>query len=121
MFLVSSTCVDCYATTGRYKSSAKSKSSRLSNRPHLIPLFVSFVVIFITSSNNVVKRRGDRVPPCLTPIFVLNSLDNFHYAFVITVAFLFRFIIFCGIPLFFNAIPIISLLTESKAFSKYMN
>jgi hypothetical protein len=58
-------------------SSAKSRSSSISDKVQLIPVFLFLVVSLITQSIQKVKRRGESRYICLTPVFNLNSSDKF--------------------------------------------
>ena len=51
-------------------SSAKSISSSVSVKVHLMPACVPNVVSFMTQSIPRQKRKGDNIHPCVTPVFI---------------------------------------------------
>ena len=60
-------------------SSAKSRSSNVVVKSHLIPLLTPVVVFFITQSIARRKRNPDITHPCFTPVFYLEPLRCFVF------------------------------------------
>ena len=58
-------------------SSAKSRSSSVSVKVHLMSAFVPNVVSFMTQSIPRQKKKGDNMHPCLTHVFISKSSDRF--------------------------------------------
>ena len=100
---------------------AKSKSSSLSYMLRYIPLFLKPLTLFITLSNISRKRVGDRIRPCLTPFLTSINSESFPSCEILHVnlsySILIIWIIFLGIPYSCSVSHIISLFTESNAFS----
>ena len=52
---------------------AKSRSSSVPVKVHLMPAFVPSVVSFMAQSIPRQKSKGDNMQSCLTPVFILKS------------------------------------------------
>ena len=74
LFVLSCKCLNVSEINAR--SSAKFRSSRCPIKPHWRPRILSSVVFYITQSMTRIKRIGDKIQACLTPVLMLKKSET---------------------------------------------